>query len=210
MTQRAVGTPRRGRRWAGAFALEIGLMAAIGALGALVLLPMHWGLAALELAATAVAPLWMMLRVCPHCTIQGSELCPSGFGVISERLAARRDPKLFAQAFAHNVYGVMPVWFLPVAGAAWMAWRGIDVPLVPLVLFAVLAFVATPLRARFHHCKRCPRRGDCPWAVRALGMPPTGKDGSVARGGGAVRDGDVTGDGSAKKEGLGIPPDGVR
>lgn len=163
-----------------ALAVELGLMAAIGALGALVLLPLHWGLAAVELALTAVSPLWMMLRVCPHCTVHGSEACPSGFGVISERLVARRDTALFARAFAHNVYGVMPMWFLPVAGAAWMAWSGVGVPLVPLVLFAALAFVATPLRARLHHCKRCPRRGDCPWALRTMGAPPGRGNGSTA------------------------------
>ena len=164
----------------GAFALETGLMAAIGVLGALVLLPLHWALAAIELAATAVAPLWMMLRVCPHCTVHGSDACPSGFGVVSEWLVARGDTTMFARAFAHNVYGVMPVWFLPLAGAAWMAWRGIDIPMVPLALFAALAFVATPLRARLHHCKRCPRRGDCPWAVRTMGAPPGRGNGSKA------------------------------
>ena len=193
MTSSQATAPRRGRRWVRGLAVELGFMAAIGVLGALVLLPLHWGLAVLELALTAISPLWMMLRVCPHCTVHGSEACPSGFGVISERLAGRRDTALFAQAFAHNVYGVMPMWFLPVAGAALMAWRGIGVPLVPLALFVLLAFVATPLRARLVHCKRCPRRGDCPWALRTMGPPPGRTNGSAAG-----------------REGAAIPREGAR
>jgi hypothetical protein len=182
MTPPATAPRRRGRRWLRGFAVEISLMALIAALGALTLLPIHWSLAAVEVAAMAVSPLWMMLRVCPHCTVHGSDACPSGFGVISDRLVERRDTRQFAEAFAHNVYGVMPMWFLPVAGVAYMLYAGIDVPVVPFVAFAVMAFVVTPLRARFHHCKRCPRRADCPWAIRTMGPVTRRPNGNGAPG----------------------------
>lgn len=155
-------------------------MALIGAMGALTLLPIHWSLAVLEMALMAVSPIWMMLTVCPHCTVQGSHACPSGFGVISEWLVERRDPKLFAQAFAHNVYGAIPMWFVPIGGVAYMLYAGIGVPLIPFAAFMVLAFVVTPVRAKYFHCNRCPRRGDCPWGVRALGPVAKATNGGSA------------------------------
>ena len=151
------------------FAEEMTILVLIGALGALTVLPIHWSLAVLEMALMAVSPIWMMLTVCPHCTVQGSDACPSGFGVVSERLVERRDPKLFAQAFAHNIYGALPMWFVPIAGVVYMLYAGVDVPLLPFIGFLVMAFAVTPIRAKYFHCKRCPRRGECPWGVKALG-----------------------------------------
>jgi hypothetical protein len=161
-------TKEHGPRYIGRFSVETGLIALNGVLGALVLLPIHWSLAVLEVVATALAPIWMLRTVCPNCSLYGTEGCPSGFGVVSERISPRGDPKRFREAFARNVYGVMPAWFLPVAGVAYMLYAGIHVPLVLLSAFVLAAFVVTPLRARYDTCRRCPRREDCPWGARIV------------------------------------------
>jgi hypothetical protein len=169
--QLTVGRVGRRRRYPRAFASETAMIVLSAALGALVLLPIHWSLAVLELAAAALVPVWMMKTVCPYCSLYGSDACPSGYGVLSQRLAKRGDPARFREAFSRNVYGVFPVWFLPIGGVLYMLAVGIPVPWLPLLGFVAVAFVAIPLIARLHTCRTCPRRADCPWGSRTVPPP---------------------------------------
>ena len=136
-------------------------------LGFFVLLPIHWAVAALELVAVVAGPLWMMRTVCPHCRHRSSVDCPSGYNRLSARLAPPGDPARFPEAFRRNIAAVFPIWFLPVAGAAYIVATGGVPPIVPLALFVALSFVIIPLKARLYNCRRCASRGECPWGIKA-------------------------------------------
>lgn len=155
--------------------------AAIGILGAWVLWYVHWSMAMVELAASVLGPLWMIMTVCKHCSLYGKASCLAGYGLISAKLVSKGDPERFGEMFVHHTIPVMPMYFLPVVGMGYLAWSsGLDGPWLVFIAFCVVAFLAVPLKARYITCAKCPKRGDCPWGSRAA--VPKGKKGG-SRGG---------------------------
>ena len=137
-----------------------------GLLGALVCWEAHWALAVVQLAATVLGPLWIMLRVCPNCFLYGSPACPSGYGLASSRMVKKGDPDRFADAFSLHITAVAPMWFIPLAAVAFLLVTGDGVPWLMVLIFVLVAFVGVPLKARYYTCARCPKRADCPWGSR--------------------------------------------
>jgi hypothetical protein len=123
-------------------------------------------LAVVELTATVLGPLWIILRVCPSCLLYGSPSCPSGFGLVSGRLTSPGDPDRFGEAFSQHIGAVAPMWFIPVAGVVLLILTGREVPWLLFLTFALVAFVVVPLKARYVTCARCPKRAECPWGKR--------------------------------------------
>ena len=154
--------------------------AVMAALGAWVLLSVHWSAALLEVAASILGPLYMMRVVCPNCLLYGSVHCPSGYGLVSAAIAARGDPDRFKEVFSAHVWSVVPMWFLPVAGMVYLFMIGADLPLVEFVLFFSVAFVGVPLKSRYVTCPKCPNRADCPWGARAAVPRKRGGQGGPA------------------------------
>jgi hypothetical protein len=139
---------------------------ATGVLGALICLRVHWVLAVIEIIASVLGPLWVIVRVCPTCHLYGNPACSSGYGFLSARLVDKGDPERFGHVFSHNMYAVMPMWFLPMAAGIYLIAIGETVPWLLLILFVLVAFVAVPLKARYITCVKCPRRSTCPWGSR--------------------------------------------
>jgi hypothetical protein len=155
------------RRSAGRYVVDNIPYAAMAALGAWVLLSIHWAVALLEVAAAILGPLYMIRVVCPNCLLYGSPHCQSGYGLVSAMLAPRGDPDRFKDVFSVHVWSVVPMWFLPVAGMLYLLVVGSDLPMVEFALFFAVAFVGVPLKARYVTCPKCPKRADCPWGSRA-------------------------------------------
>jgi hypothetical protein len=151
-----------------------------GVLGAWVMLGIHWTLAALEMAAMVLGNLWIILKVCPSCSLHGSPACASGFGLASGKLTRRGDPDRFEEVFSHHMTAVMPMWFIPLAGVAYLLLTGQRVPWLLLAVFLVVAFVVVPLKARYITCARCPKRGGCPWGKRTARRRRNRTNGSEA------------------------------
>ena len=139
---------------------------ATGLIGALICLQVHWILAVIEIAASILGPLWIIIRVCPTCLLYGNPACSSGYSLVSARLVKAGDPERFGHVFSHNLYAVIPMWFLPLASAVYLYAIGENVPWVLLIIFILVAFVAVPLKARYVTCAKCPRRSTCPWGSR--------------------------------------------
>lgn len=162
---------RSGRR-ASAYLLDNSPYVATGLLGAYVCWQAHWALAMVQLVATVLGPLWIMMRVCPSCFLYGSPACPSGYGLLSSRMVAQGDPDRFGEVFSLHVSAVAPMWFIPLGAVAYLLVTGGPVPWLVLILFVLVAFVGVPLKARYYTCARCPKRSDCPWGKRtALPRP---------------------------------------
>ena len=163
-----------GSKGAGRYILDSTPYALTGALGAWVLLEVHWTLSVVQVAASILGPLWIMLKVCPNCLLYGSGACPSGFGLASARLAGKGDPEHFREVFGYHISAVAPMWFIPVAGVAYMLVVGIPVTWLPFAVFVLVGFVGVPLKSRYVTCPRCPKRSDCPWGARAT-LPRRGR-----------------------------------
>jgi hypothetical protein len=141
---------------------------ATGIIGALVCYQVHWLLAVVELLASFLGPLWIIVRTCPTCLLYGSPACSSGYGLVSAKLVKQGDPEMFAHVFTTQITAVIPMWFLPVAAASYLFIIGegsLELALL-LILFSVVAFVVVPLKARYITCAKCPRRSTCPWGSR--------------------------------------------
>jgi hypothetical protein len=139
---------------------------ATGLLGAFICWHVHWTLALVQLAATVLGPLWIMLRVCPSCFLYGSPACPSGYGMLSARMVPEGDVDRFGDVFSLHITAVAPMWFIPIAAVAYLLLTGGEVPWLATVVFVLVAFVGVPLKARYYTCARCPKRADCPWGSR--------------------------------------------
>ena len=160
---RANGRPRRGvavHLWDNTPYIATGL------LGALICLQVQWGLALVQLAATVLGPLWIMLRVCPSCFLYGNPACPSGYGLASARMVGKGDPDGFADVFRLHITAVAPMWFIPLGAVVYLLLTGGDVPWSLTLVFVLVAFVGVPLKARYYTCARCAKRADCPWGSR--------------------------------------------
>ncbi len=140
---------------------------ATGAVGALICLQVHWALAVVETIASILGPLWIIVRVCPTCLLYGNAACSSGYGLVSARLVDKGDPERFGHVFSHNLYAVIPMWFLPLVSGIYLFIIGESVPWLLLIVFVLVAFIAVPLKARYITCAKCPRRSTCPWGSRA-------------------------------------------
>ena len=168
------GNRKGARRGVGVYVLDSLPYAMTGALGAWILLYVHWALAVVQVAASVLGPLWIMLKVCPNCLLYGSPACPSGFGLASARMTGRGDPDNFREVFSYHISAVAPMWFIPLAGVAYMLVAGIAVPWLLFIVFVLVAFVGVPLKSRYVTCPRCPKRADCPWGARAA-IPRRGR-----------------------------------
>jgi hypothetical protein len=155
---------------------------ATGLLGAYICLDVHWVLAVIQLAATVLGPLWIMLRVCPSCFLYGSAACPSGYGLASSRMVEKGDPDRFGEVFSLHISAVAPMWFIPIAAVVYLLLTGGDVPWLATVAFVMVAFIGVPLKARYYTCARCPKRSDCPWGSRTA-LPLSGRNGNGPKGG---------------------------
>jgi hypothetical protein len=158
----------------GRYAVDNLPYALTGALGAWMLLEVHWVAAIVQVAASVLGPLWIMLKVCPNCLLYGSSACPSGFGLASARMTGRGDPDHFREVFGYHITAVAPMWFIPVAGVVYMLVVGINVPWLLFLVFVLVAFVGVPIKSRYITCPKCPKRNDCPWGARAA-LPRTGR-----------------------------------
>ena len=139
---------------------------ATGVVGALICLRVHWVLAVVEIIASVLGPLWIIVRVCPTCLLYGNPACSSGYGLVSARLVDKGDPERFGHVFSLNLYAVIPMWFLPLAAGIYLFAIDETVPWLILIVFLLVAFVAVPLKARYITCAKCPRRSTCPWGSR--------------------------------------------
>lgn len=149
---------------------------ATGLIGAWICLHLHWSLAIVQLLASVLGPIWIMMRLCPTCFLYGSPACPSGYGLLSQRLAPKGDPDAFGKAFNLHVTAVAPMWFVPLAAAIYLLIAGEVVPWLETIVFIAVAFVGVPLKARYYTCARCPKRADCPWGSRTA-LPVSGRSG---------------------------------
>ncbi|MCK5251595.1 MAG: hypothetical protein KAQ96_01545, partial [Thermoplasmata archaeon] len=141
---------------------------ATGILGALICYQVHWLLAVLELLASFLGPLWIIVRTCPTCLLYGNPACSSGYGLISAKLVKQGDPEMFAHVFTTQITAVIPMWFMPVGAGAYLFIIGEgSISLAFLILiFAIVAFAVVPLKTRYITCAKCPRRSTCPWGSR--------------------------------------------
>jgi hypothetical protein len=141
---------------------------ATGILGAWVLWQLHWSMGVIELIASILGPLWMVMTVCKHCSLYGKASCLAGYGLLSARLVTKGDPAKFHDMFVHHTIPVMPMYFLPVVGVVYMViFNGYNIPWVLFIAFVIIAYVGVPLKARYITCAKCPKRADCPWGSRA-------------------------------------------
>jgi hypothetical protein len=138
-----------------------------GAIGALVLLYLHWTLVVAQIAASILGPLWMMVKVCPNCLLYGKDSCKSGYGIVSSKLTGKGDPKSFGEAFKHQLAAVIPMWIIPLTGFIYMVIVGIDAPWLLFIAFVLVAYVGVTLKARYITCPRCANRANCPWGSKA-------------------------------------------
>jgi len=147
---------------------------ATGVAGAFVCYQLHWLLAVIELLASFLGPLWIIVRMCPTCTLYGNPACSSGYGLVSARLVRQGDPETFAHVFKVQIIAVIPMWFLPVVAAAYIFAIGEGTLWLAtlLALFSIIAFVVVPLKARYVTCAKCPRRSTCPWGSRTARRRP--------------------------------------
>ncbi len=147
---------------------------ATGVIGAVVCYQLHWVLAVLELLASFLGPLWIIVRMCPTCLLYGSPACSSGYGLVAARLVKQGDPETFAHVFKVQIIAVIPMWFMPVVVAAYLFATGEGTLLLAalLAVFAVIAFAVVPLKARYVTCAKCPRRSSCPWGSRTARSRP--------------------------------------
>jgi len=139
---------------------------ATGVLGVLICLEVHWALAVIELIASVLGPLWIIVRVCPTCLLYGNPACSSGYSLVSARLVDKGDPERFGRVFSLNLYAVIPMWFLPLFTGIYLFVTDQNVPWLLLIVFVLVAFIAVPLKARYITCAKCPRRSTCPWGSR--------------------------------------------
>jgi hypothetical protein len=139
---------------------------ATGLVGALVCYQVHWILAVIELVASALGPLWIIVRVCPTCLLYDNPACSSGYGLVAARLVNKGDPERFGHVFTTQITAVIPMWFLPLAAGIYLWYVGETVPWLYLIVFVVVAFIAVPLKARYVTCAKCPRKSTCPWGSR--------------------------------------------
>jgi hypothetical protein len=140
---------------------------ATGVVGALICLQVHWALAVVEIIASVLGPLWIIVRVCPTCLLYDNPACSSGYGLVSARLMDKGDTERFGHVFSHNLYAVIPMWFLPLASGIYLYIIGENVPWLLMIVFVVVAFVIVPMKARYVTCAKCPRSSTCPWGSRA-------------------------------------------
>ncbi|UCC92480.1 MAG: hypothetical protein JSW25_07360 [Thermoplasmata archaeon] len=141
---------------------------ATGLVGALICYQVHWLLAVLELLASFLGPLWIIVRTCPTCLLYGNPACSSGYGLISAKLVKQGDPEMFAHVFTTQITAVIPMWFMPVGAGAYLFATGegsLELGLL-MIVFSIVAFVVVPLKARYITCAKCPRRSTCPWGSR--------------------------------------------
>ena len=146
---------------------------ATGILGALICYQVHWLLAVLELLASFLGPLWIILRTCPTCLLYGNPACSSGYGLISAKLVKQGDPEMFSHLFTTQITAVIPMWFMPVGAGAYLFIIGegsISLAFL-LLIFGIVAFAVVPLKARYITCAKCPRRSTCPWGSRTAIRP---------------------------------------
>jgi hypothetical protein len=129
-----------------------------------------WGFAAgaLYLLYGVAGAFWIMIFVCPHCRYWDTRSCPCGYGRISARLRGRQSADRFSEKFKKHIPVIVPLWFLPVLAGGVVLIRDFSWLLfVPLVIFAVEAFVFLPLFSKRHACAECPQKGTCPWMGKA-------------------------------------------
>jgi hypothetical protein len=141
---------------------------ATGILGALICYQVHWALAVLELLASFLGPLWIIVRTCPTCLLYGNPACSSGYGLISAKLVKKGDPEMFARVVTTHGTAVIAMWLMPVVAGAYLfatADGSLELALL-MIVFAVVAFAVVPLKARYITCAKCPRRSTCPWGSR--------------------------------------------
>lgn len=142
--------------------LDNAKMAAMYALGVALTVAVWWPLGAVYLAYCFVS-LWLYIRlVCPYCLRYRAATCRSGY-----HLAARSYPPAdgaqFAPRFRRYVAWLYPVWFLPLAAAAYLlavafSWWNV----VLLALFGLVSLVILPYISRQHSCRECENVENCP------------------------------------------------
>ncbi len=107
---------------------------------------------------------WFWARICPWCHHYGTQACPCGYGVISQRFFKRRTDRSFKTVFRRNLPVVYPNWFVPVAVAVYLLATRYSLYLLILTFaFCLIGFALIPLISRFVGCKNCEIRDDCPW-----------------------------------------------
>jgi len=133
-------------------------------LGALVFVQCSWLAALLYLMVSLLGTLWFLFSICPHCLTYGTELCSSGYGLLSSKLFKRREERNFKRAFKRNIWVVALQWFLPLLGGIYCLYLSFDlILLTTVIIFVLIAFVWLPTRSKKEGCARCPQRKDCAW-----------------------------------------------
>ena len=133
-------------------------------LGALVFALCSWQAALLYLLVSLLGTLWFLKSICPHCLSYGTELCQSGYGLLSSKLFKRPEKTNFKRAFKRNIWVVALQWFLPLLGGIYCLYLTFDYVLLALIIiFVLIAFVWLPTRSKKEGCARCPQRHDCAW-----------------------------------------------
>lgn len=144
-------------------------LASVYLLGAWVLWPLGWyfslGYGLFAIASNLV----FISTICARCVNYDRESCESGYGPISARLVRKRDSSDFPFYFRRYIPLVAAGWVLPLAGGAVLLagslgnTRSFVLNMLPLLVFAVVAFAVLPRSSR-DSCRRCAMRRNCPGA----------------------------------------------
>lgn len=156
--------------------LDNAKMAAMYALGVLLVAGVWWLLGALYLAYCFFS-LWLYIRlICPSCLCYHTATCRSGYHIFARRYPPA-DAAVFARRFKRHVVWLYPVWFVPPLAAIYLfltafSWGTV----ILLALFSLVSFVLLPYISRAHSCKTCANVAHCPIRLGRPGVKdPTGE-----------------------------------
>jgi len=121
-------------------------------------------LAVLFILYGAAGTLWFIVFICPYCHYYGSRACPCGYGVLSKKIAPKKDENRFHSVFKRNISAIVPIWLLPLVAGIYNMFNVFSVRMLILaIIFIADSYVILPWISRKYGCVNCPNKAECPW-----------------------------------------------